>query len=151
MTPQSARPGSPDITLARTGEPPSCPRCGGEGLLSALVPHGWLNNRGVAVRGTRAVVLCPRCDADDPAAAPLVLFFAVHGQVASETAEEFASLLRNWASQAQAPSVDQAALDAEVQAWHRGELDEDDPSAAVPYLPGDDRLDWPDPVPDDWP
>lgn len=67
----------------------------------------------------RTVVLCPRCDADDPAAAPLVLFFAVHGQVTAETTDEFAFLLRSWASHAQAPRVDQAALEAELQACRR--------------------------------
>lgn len=103
------------------------------------------------VRGTRIVVLCPRCDTDDPAAGPLILFFAVHGQVTGETTEEFASLLRGWASQAEAPDVDQDALEAELQAWHRGELDADEPPQPGPYLPGDDRLEWPDQEPDNWP
>ena len=151
MTAQPARPGSPDITLARTGEPPPCPRCGGEGLLSAQVPHEWRNNRGIMVRGTRIVVLCPHCDAEDPAAGSLILFFAVHGQVTGETTEEFASLLRGWASQAQAPEVDQDALEAELQAWRRGELDADEAPAPGLYLPGDDRLEWADQDPDDWP
>ncbi|MGI8445710.1 MAG: DUF6300 family protein [Streptosporangiaceae bacterium] len=152
MTAQPARRSGPDIALARTGEPQPCPRCGGEGLLSARVPHGWLNNRGTAVRGSQVIVLCPRCNADDPEAGPLILFFAVHGQVTRETTEEFASLLRNWAGQAQAAGVDQAALEAELQAWHRGELDAgEEPPAPGPYLPSDGRLDWPDAVPDDWP
>jgi Family of unknown function (DUF6300) len=152
MTAQPTGPGSPDIMLGRTGDPPSCPRCGREGLLSAQVPHEWRNNRGTIVRGTRAVVLCPRCDAGDPAAYPLILFFAVHGQVTGETAEEFASLLRGWASQARAPDVDQDALEAELQAWRRGELDVDEPpSVPGPYLPGDDRLEWPDQDSDSWP
>jgi hypothetical protein len=98
------------------------------------------------------VVLCPRCDVGDSAACPLILFFAVHGQVTGETAEEFATLLRGWASQARAPYVDQDALEAELQAWRRGELDvEEPPSVTGPYLPGDDRLEWPDQDPDSWP
>lgn len=101
-------------------------------------------------RGTRVVVLCPRCDAGDPAACPLILFFAVHGQVTGETAEEFAALLRGWASQAQAPDVDLDVLEAELQAWRRGELDIDEPPP-VPCLPGDDRLEWSDQDPDNWP
>src|ERR1700726_3888336 len=102
MTAQPARPGIPQIMLARTADPPPpCPRCGQEGLLSARLPHGWRNNLGATVRGTRVVVLCPRCDADDPAAGPLILFFAVYGQITEETTEEFASLLRAWASRAQ--------------------------------------------------
>jgi len=47
------------------------------------------------------------------------LFFAVHGQVTAETTDEFAFLLRSWASHAQAPRVDQAALEAELQACRR--------------------------------
>lgn len=152
MTAQPAGPGKVDIMLARTGDQPPCPRCGRDGLLSAQVPHGWRNTRGTMVRGTRVVVLCPRCDAGDPAAGPLVLFFAVHGHVTGETTEEFASLLRNWASQAKAPEVDQDALEAELQAWRCGELDADEPPPAPgPYAPDDDRLEWPDQDPDNWP
>jgi hypothetical protein len=151
MTSQPARPDNPNIMLAQTKELSPCPRCGGEGLLSARVPHGWYNNRGTAVRGTAEVILCPRCDASDPLAGPLVLFFAVHGQVTDETTGEFAALLRRWASKAQVPATDQAALEGERQAWHRGELDTDEPYTSGPYAPGDDRLEWPDAEPDDWP
>jgi len=134
----------PELKLVHAKDPPQCPRCSAEGLLSASVPHGWLNNSGVRVAGTREVVLCPRCDADEPAASPLVLFFAVHGQVSEETAEEFATLVETWASQITTPELDQAALDREVQAWHRGELDKGEPSASGPYPTGDNLLDWSD-------
>jgi hypothetical protein len=148
MTPQDARPAALDIQIAQTGEPPSCLRCGGEGLLSATVPPGWPGSTGSAADGTGEVVLCPRCDADDPAAAPLVLFFAVHGQVTAPTTAEFAALLRGWAGQQRTP-VDQVALERDLQAWHRGELDTDEPVPHGRSLSDDDRPDWPDWP--DWP
>jgi hypothetical protein len=75
----------PDITLTRTAERAVCSRCGGEGLLSASVP------------GERErIVLCPSCDVNDAAAAPLIVFFIVYGRVTAETAEQFAGLLRSW-------------------------------------------------------
>jgi hypothetical protein len=99
------RPGAtdrPDITLTRTAEQPQCLLCGGEGLLSASVPvdpaarDRRLDDCGAAEPGVRQVVLCPACDADNSAAAPLILFFAVHGRVTAQTAELFARLLRIW-------------------------------------------------------
>jgi hypothetical protein len=151
MTPRPARPIIADITIARTGPPPACPRCGGEGLLSATVPAHWPGGQDAAAGDTREVVLCPRCDADDPAAAPLVLFFAVHGEITAATTEEFAVLLRRWASQQRAP-VDQVAFERELQAWQRGELDTDEPPVPGPDLAGeDDRPGWPDGSPEDWP
>jgi|ERR1022692_740683 hypothetical protein len=149
MTSRPARPTSPDITIARTGPPPGCPRCGGEGLLSATVPAHWPGGQGAGADDTREVVLCPRCDADDPAAAPLVLFFAVHGQITAATTEEFAALLRRWAGRQRAPA-DQVAFERELQAWRRGELDTDEPPVPGPDLPcDDDRPGWPDDSPED--
>ncbi len=153
MTPQDARPAALDIQIAQTGETPCCPRCGGEGLLSARMPPGWRGGNGSAADGTAEVVLCPRCDADDPGAAPLVLFFAVHGEVTGPTTEEFAALLRGWASRRRTP-VDQVALERDLQAWRRGELDNDEPDHDEPdndepglplrYQCDDDRPDRPD-------
>jgi Family of unknown function (DUF6300) len=141
----SAQPGGPGEELAGAGDPPPCPRCGGEGLLSVSVPHSWQNNRGDAVHGRHVVVLCQTCDAADPSAVPLILFFTVHGQVSEQTASEFTDLARRWAASVKNPQADQAALEQEVQAWHRGELDDDLPSPAPgPYIPGDERLEWPE-------
>lgn len=139
------------LDLVRTEEAPSCPRCGGEGLLSVSVPHEWRNNRGATVPGFGAVVLCPRCDGHDPAAAPLITFFTVHGQVSEDTAEEFTALVHTWAAHARVPEPDPVALEREAEAWRRGELDDDEPAAPGPYLVGDDRLHWPDTPDDDWP
>lgn len=151
MTAQPAEPDSPGIRLTQTQDPPPCPRCGGEGLLSAHVPQ-WRNARGADARGSREVVLCPYCDADDPAAGPLILFFAVHGRVTAGTTEELAYLLCSWADHAQLPAMDKdAALEAELAAWQRGELDADEPPRPGSGLPGDDRLEWPDGEADDWP
>jgi hypothetical protein len=85
LTPSAGWPDEPDITLTRTARRAVCPRCRGEGLLSASVPGQ-----------DGPVVLCPSCDMGDAAAAPLILFFIVHGRVTAEVAEEFAGLLRTW-------------------------------------------------------
>jgi Family of unknown function (DUF6300) len=84
-TPSAGRPDEPDITLTRTARRAVCPRCRGEGLLSASVPGK-----------DEPAVLCPACDMGDAAAAPLIVFFIVHGRVTAEVAEEFAGLLRTW-------------------------------------------------------
>jgi Family of unknown function (DUF6300) len=80
-----------DITLTRTARRAVCRRCGGEGLLSATATATAGDGDGDGL-----IVLCPACDIDDPAAAPLILFFIVHGRVTAEAAEEFARLLRTW-------------------------------------------------------
>jgi Family of unknown function (DUF6300) len=99
-----------------------CPRCGGEVLAALRVPNGWQGGRGQQVRGTTEVLLCARCDQDDPITGPVVTFFAVHERATAETAGQLAVLLRRWAAGAVPPQVDEAALDAEAEAWYRGEL-----------------------------
>ncbi|MFE9667058.1 DUF6300 family protein [Microbispora bryophytorum] len=93
-----------------TAEPPECGRCGQAGILSARVPHHLVNARNETVRGTGIVVLCPRCDIGQPE--------AVRGEVTSENMEQAAELLHPWASVARVPTLDGAALEAEIQAWH---------------------------------
>jgi hypothetical protein len=151
VTAGSRKLGIPGITLTRTEEPTSCSRCGGEGLLSAQIPSRWPEARGAVMGGFRVIVLCPHCDANDPAGGALILFFAVHEQVSEETAREFASLLRSWVSQAQAPDVDRDALESELRAWRRGELDACEPESARTGWVDDYGADWPDPCSDDWP
>lgn len=131
-----------DIVLTSMDEPPLCGRCGGEGLLGAKVPHQAPGRHGTRLRCIRGITLCARCDADDPWAAPLIMFLTVHGQVAGESTAEFAALLRTWLAHARVPDVNQAALDREVDAWRRGELDADEPPPPGPYEPDDSRLDW---------
>jgi hypothetical protein len=91
----------------------TCPRCGGEVLATAGLPHR---------PGTTQVLLCSRCDAADPVAGPIVTFFTVHETVTPDTVEEFATLLHRWAAHVKVPELDVNALDAEVEAWRRGEL-----------------------------
>jgi hypothetical protein len=79
------------------------------------------------------------------------LDFAVHEQVSEETTGEFASLLRNWVSQAQPPDVDRDALEAELRAWRRGELDASEPESAGMGWPDDCGPVWPGLRADDWP
>jgi hypothetical protein len=131
-----------NIVLTSMDDPPPCGRCGGEGLLGAKVPHQAPGRHGTGLRCIRGITLCARCDADDPWAAPLILFFAVHGQITDESEAEFETLLRTWVGHARVPDVDLAALDREIDAWHRGELDADEPSPPGPYEPGDSRLEW---------
>jgi hypothetical protein len=115
-----------------TGEPPgldlvtvpgrACPVCGGEILAALKVPHGWTNTHGKPVNGTAEVLLCENCDRDDPITGPIVLFFAVHGQVTADHTGELVGLLKRWAGHAAVRRVDERALAAEVEAWHRGDL-----------------------------
>lgn len=101
---------------------PCCPRCGQEGLLSARVPHGWERASGARTDGTTIVVLCPSCDAGHPQAGALITFFAVHGHITEDTLTECANLLRAWAESVRLPTLDLAVLDAEMDAWRRGDL-----------------------------
>jgi hypothetical protein len=63
--------------------------------------------------------------------------------VTGPTTEEFAALLRGWAGQRRTP-VDQVALERDLQAWRRGELDNDEPAPHGWSLPDDDRPGWPE-------
>jgi hypothetical protein len=96
------------------------------------------------VRCLREVVLCRHCDQDDHTAGALVTFFAVHGEVTEETVQEFIGLVSVWASHVRTPDVDLAALERDIDAWHRGDLDADEPPPPGPYKQDDDRLEWPD-------
>jgi hypothetical protein len=105
-----------------TGPVRACPVCGGEILAVLKVPHGWETEHGKQVRGTSEVLLCERCDREDPLTGPIVVFFTVHEQVTAEDAEELAALLQRWADHATARRPDLAALDEEIDAWYRGDL-----------------------------
>lgn len=105
-----------------TADVHECPRCGGQALLSAQVPHNLVGSDGRITQGHVIVVLCPSCDADDPRGGPLVTFFHVHGQVTADTLQEAAALIQQWAESITIPPVDMALLDQEHQAWRRGDL-----------------------------
>lgn len=86
------------------------------------VPHGWLTGQGTEVRGTTDIQLCARCDVGDPITGPIAAFFAVHEVATVQSAGLLARLIRRWAENARAPRVDQATLNAEIDAWYRGDL-----------------------------
>jgi hypothetical protein len=100
----------------------ACPRCAGDVLAALRVPHGWRTECGTEVSGTTEILLCARCDIDDPVTGPIATFFAVHEVATDQTVDVLARLIRRWAETARPPRLDQAALDAEVDAWYRGEL-----------------------------
>jgi hypothetical protein len=112
-----------ELDVISTLTPPICPRCEQEGILSARVPHGWDRADGTQTTGTTIVVLCPICDADDAYAGPLVTFFIVHGAIEAATLEQAADLLQTWADHITIPALNLDTLEAETQAWRRGEYD----------------------------
>ncbi|WP_242614226.1 DUF6300 family protein [Actinomadura roseirufa] len=101
----------------------ACPRCGiGEVLAVLRLPHVWTGARGNRIRVVSDVLLCARCDADDPLAGPVVTYFIVHGSVQPDGASDFARVLLRWVAGARPPEPDENALRAETEAWYRGEL-----------------------------
>ncbi|MDP9845736.1 DUF6300 family protein [Streptosporangium lutulentum] len=101
----------------------ACPRCGQDTVLAALrIPNGWTTANGKRVRGNTQVLLCTRCDAEDPTTGPIVTYFAVHGTATLQTLDQLTLLLRRWIERAEPPKLDEDALAAETEAWHRGDL-----------------------------
>ncbi|MBL7491903.1 hypothetical protein I6A60_20235 [Frankia sp. AgB1.9] len=109
------------VEIETADEVPSCLRCGGEGLAAARVPHAIQAANG-PVEGFHRFVLCPSCDADDPAAAGLITYFHVHGQVSTETQGQFVDLLSRWASALTVATVNPTAWEDDLQAWLQGDL-----------------------------
>jgi hypothetical protein len=72
----------------------------------------------------RVRVLCEHCDRDVPVASALITFMAVHSPVPAERAEELAMYLRAWLDSPR-PRPDQAALDADWEAFRQGAFDDD--------------------------
>nr|WP_055502209.1 DUF6300 family protein [Nonomuraea pusilla] len=101
----------------------TCPRCRtGEVLAVLRLPRSWTNTSGSLVRGTRDVLLCAACDADDPLAGPVVTYFAVHGRARPQDAALLAACLLRWIAGARPAEPDERALRAEADAWRRGDL-----------------------------
>jgi hypothetical protein len=83
-----------------------CPRCAGPALLSVQVSPGF------------DAVLCDACDIDHPTAGPVVMWFAVHGQLETPLdVEELASLVIPWIETISPPSADTVTVEAVVAAW----------------------------------
>ncbi|WP_173525342.1 DUF6300 family protein [Nonomuraea antri] len=113
---------------ALSGDPlasgnPVCPRCRAAAVVAVVrLPHVWTNASGHAFRVVSEVLLCTRCDAGDQAAAPVLACFAADGSLRPESAERLAPGLRRWAARARPPRPAAHAVDAEAEAWARGEL-----------------------------
>lgn len=118
---QPANGGRP-IDVRLTGDLPSCPWCGQRGLIAASVPHGLGSTDGNVTRGTLPVVLCARCDHENPAAGPLIMYLLVHEQVTLGTLQQCAALIQRWVDSIAIPSVDIEQLEEEILAWRQGEL-----------------------------
>ncbi|WP_329244891.1 DUF6300 family protein [Actinoallomurus sp. NBC_01490] len=96
-----------------------CPRCRvGEVLAILRLPHTWTNASGGRVRGVSEVLLCARCDADDP----VTRHFPAHGPVRPQDADRLARDLLRRLARARPPKPDEDALKAETEAWYRGDL-----------------------------
>ncbi|TDE58855.1 hypothetical protein E1295_04435 [Nonomuraea mesophila] len=101
----------------------ACPRCRtGEVLAVVRVPHGWTNASGRPVMGVGEVLLCGRCDAGRPVTGPLVAYLTAHESVGPAELDDLAPLLRRWMDGVRAPAPDERALQAETEAWRRGDL-----------------------------
>ncbi|MEV5896345.1 DUF6300 family protein [Nonomuraea fuscirosea] len=107
------------IEVISSDDAPECPRCDREGLLYARVPHGWHNAAGARVEGYSGVVLCPDCDARQAHAAPLISWFHVNGE-ADDGDPDFVRLFVAWASQAFVPTLNERALEDEIELCREG-------------------------------
>ncbi|WP_104860753.1 MULTISPECIES: DUF6300 family protein [unclassified Streptomyces] len=109
--------------VLRLADPPPCARCGSATLFQAEFPHSWKNASDQEVTGIRAVVLCPACDRGEPSADALLALFSVDGQLTEKNLTVFNDLATAWIDVVRSKSVDMKDLDAEHEAWRRGELD----------------------------
>ncbi|WP_370026364.1 DUF6300 family protein [Planotetraspora sp. GP83] len=110
------------IEVSLTKDTPKCGRCDRQAILSARVPHNWINAREEPVKGFAIIVLCPSCDIGHPEAGALIAWFTVHGEINSENLMQATRLIHTWASVTRVPPLDEGALEAEIQAWREGDL-----------------------------
>lgn len=101
-----------------------CHRCEGPALLSVLVPHRMQLPSGGEATGRRTVVLCPRCDRDDPAAQGVLAFFTVHERITHETVESAGAVLREWITHVteHPPVYTDEEMDEDIRRWEAGEM-----------------------------
>jgi hypothetical protein len=121
MTRDPALPHGP-VEVILSSDSPECGRCGREGILSARIPHDPTNARNESVKEFAAIVLCQGCDISQPEAGALIAWFTVNAKIDSENLIQAAELIHAWASVARVPPLNEAALEAEIQAWWEGGL-----------------------------
>lgn len=93
-----------------------CHRCGGELYLAVTAPHPTMP-------GDRLMVLCPQCDADDPDAQELLAWFAIYSVVDTSDLADLEVRVGHWVAAMQERPTGVYDLDADVEAWHRGDYD----------------------------
>lgn len=114
----SLKPRGGEPPVVEIGGPLPCERCCLRiGLLSASIPRA-------GVEGRHTVVLCPSCDADDPAAGPIITFFVVHERISDENVGEFSRLALAWTAQLQPPAYNEQAFEADIASWRTGDFDD---------------------------
>ncbi|WP_225727200.1 MULTISPECIES: DUF6300 family protein [unclassified Nocardia] len=82
-----------------------CHRCGDTLICSVRVPHSFLREDGVEVRGMRTVGLCPNCAGDNPAARVVIDHFRAGSRLL-----DIAVPLGEWLSEVLPAQVDVAQL-----------------------------------------
>ncbi|MFI9627357.1 DUF6300 family protein [Streptomyces sp. NPDC052042] len=106
----------------RTAALPPCRNCGSPALLTARYRHSWRNRAGDQVIGFKENILCPTCDANDPAAAGLL---ALLGRMSGHDAVHLATLgplAHEWIKTIRHRTPDLTDLDRELARWKAGEL-----------------------------
>ncbi len=74
----------------------ACPLCHGPAYFAARIPHSMRLSHGGTVHGRRTVVLCPRCDRDNPATNDLLAFFVFHERITRDNVAQAAPLIEGW-------------------------------------------------------
>lgn len=101
-----------------------CHRCQQPALLSAGIPHRMQLPGGTWAAGRRTVVLCPRCDWNDPAAQGVLAFFTLYEQIDQGTVESAGKLLRQWIAHIvnAAPAYTDDDLNEDIRKWESGDM-----------------------------
>ncbi|UNO38561.1 DUF6300 family protein [Streptomyces sp. MST-110588] len=101
---------------------PPCARCGCPDALTVRYPHSWRNRNGADVTGFKETVLCPVCEANDPATTKLLTLLRRIGHRDAEHRTALDALAHEWLDGIGHRGPDPAALDAEEARWRAGDL-----------------------------
>lgn len=110
-----------DVTV-EIGGGLTCPRCSGPAYLSARIPHRMTLSGGMEARDYRTIMLCPNCDRDNPDAAGLLAFFAVHERIDPGTVSQSAALIDEWVRRSSAAAYTEADLDEDIRRWEGDDM-----------------------------